>query len=109
MRVRTGENPSQITFDHPDGARPTPRADSSEPLGRTSRPSPPDPAAPEAPGAPAAPAVPEVPAGVPGLTALPDDHADELAQIAQMPLEERAAALAAIHEDLASVLHKAEG
>ena len=37
------------------------------------------------------------------------DHADELAQIAQMPLEERAAALAAIHEDLAAVLHKAEG
>ena len=72
MRVRTGENPSQITFDHPDGARPTPRADSSEPLGRTSRPSPPDLAAPEAPGAPAA------PAGVPGLTALPDDHSDEL-------------------------------
>ena len=70
MRVRTGENPSQITSDHPDGARPTPRADSSEPLGRTSRPSPPDPAA---PGAPAAPAAPEVPAGVPGLTALPDD------------------------------------
>ena len=78
MRVRTGENPSQITFDHPDGARPTPRADSFEPLGRTSRPSPPDPAAPEAPGAPAAPAVPEAPAGVPGLTALPDDHSDEL-------------------------------
>ena len=78
MRVRTGENPSQITFDHPDGARLTPRADSSEPLGRTSRPSPPDPAAPEATGAPAAPAVPEVPTGVPGLTALPDDHSDEL-------------------------------
>ena len=75
MRVRTGENPSQITFDHPDGARPTPRADSSEPLGRTSRPSPPDPAAPEAPGGPAAPAAPT---GVPGLTALPDDHSDEL-------------------------------
>ncbi len=37
------------------------------------------------------------------------DHTDQLAQIAQMPLEERAAALAAIHEDLASVLHKAEG
>ena len=37
------------------------------------------------------------------------DHTDELAQITQMPLEERAAALAAIHEDLASVLHKAEG
>ena len=72
MRVRTGENPSQITFDHPDGARPTPRADSSEPLGRTSRPSPPDPAAPGAPVAPAA------PAGVPGLTVLPDDHSDEL-------------------------------
>ena len=40
-----------------------------------------------------------------GLT----DHTDELAQIAQMPLEERTAALADIHEDLASVLHKAEG
>ena len=78
MRVRTGENPTQITSDHPDGARPTPRADSSEPLGRTSRPSPLDPAAPEAPGASAAPAAPEVPAGVPGLTALPDDHSDEL-------------------------------
>ena len=75
MRVRTGENPSQITSDHPDGARPTPRADSSEPVGRASRPSPPDPAAPEAPGGPAAPAAP---AGVPGLTALPDDHSDEL-------------------------------
>lgn len=37
------------------------------------------------------------------------DHTGELAQIAQMPLEERAAALVAIHEDLASVLHKAEG
>ena len=37
------------------------------------------------------------------------DHTDELAQIAQMPLEERAAALTAIHEDLAAVLHKAEG
>ena len=37
------------------------------------------------------------------------DHTDELAQIAQMPLEERAAALCAIHEDLASALHKAEG
>ena len=37
------------------------------------------------------------------------DHTDELAQIAQMPLEQRAAALAAIHEDLASVLHEAEG
>ena len=53
-------------------------ADSSEPLGRTSRPSPPDSATPEAPGASAAPAVPEVPAGVPGLTALPDDHSGEL-------------------------------
>ena len=39
-----------------------------------------------------------------GLT----DHTDELAAIAEMPLEERAAALSAIHEDLASVLHKAE-
>ena len=39
-----------------------------------------------------------------GLT----DNADELAEIEQMPLEERAAALSAIHEDLASVLHKAE-
>ena len=38
-----------------------------------------------------------------------NDHTDELTEIAQMPLEERAAALAAIHEDLASVLHKAEG
>ena len=78
MRVRTGENPSQITSDHPDGARLTPRADSSEPLGRASRPSPPDPAAPEAPEVSAAPAAPEVPAGVPGLTALSDDHSDEL-------------------------------
>ena len=40
-----------------------------------------------------------------GLT----DRTDELAEIAEMPLEERAAALSAIHEDLASVLHKAEG
>ena len=38
-----------------------------------------------------------------------NDHTDELTEIAQMPLEERAAALSAIHEDLASVLHKAEG
>ena len=40
-----------------------------------------------------------------GLT----DYADELAEIEQMPLEERAAALSAIHEELASVLHEAEG
>ena len=33
----------------------------------------------------------------------------DVALTAQMPLEERAAALAAIHEDLAAVLHKAEG
>ena len=72
MRVRTGENPSQITFDHLDGARSTPRADSSDPLGRPSRQSPPDPATPEAPGAPAGPVV------APGLSALPDDHCDEL-------------------------------
>ena len=38
-----------------------------------------------------------------------NDRADELTEIAQMPLEERAAALSAILEDLASVLHKAEG
>ena len=46
MRVRTGEKPSQITFDHPDGARPTPRASSTEPPSRSARLSPPDPAAP---------------------------------------------------------------
>ena len=72
MRVRTGENPSQITFDHPDGTRSTPRADSSDPLGRPSRQSPPDPATPGAPGAPAGPVV------APGLSTLPDDHCDEL-------------------------------
>jgi len=37
------------------------------------------------------------------------DHADELAEIGRMPLEERAAALSAIHEELTAVLHKAEG
>ncbi|WP_167148928.1 hypothetical protein [Actinomyces sp. ZJ308] len=40
-----------------------------------------------------------------GLT----DHADELTEIERMPLEERAAALSTIHEELASVLHEAEG
>ena len=40
-----------------------------------------------------------------GLT----DHSDELAQIGTSPLEERAGALAAIHEELVSVLHAAEG
>ena len=35
--------------------------------------------------------------------------ADELAQIGTIPLEERAGALAAIHEELVSVLHAAEG
>ena len=40
-----------------------------------------------------------------GLT----DHSDELAQIGTIPLEERAGALAAIHEELVSVLHEAEG
>ena len=40
-----------------------------------------------------------------GLT----DHSDELAQIGTIPLEERAGALAAIHEELVSVLHAAEG
>ena len=57
---------------------------------------------------------PPVPAPPPADVALTAaqgllDHTDEIAQIAQMPLEERAAALAAIHEDLAAVLHKAEG
>ncbi|OLO70402.1 hypothetical protein BKH20_05945 [Actinomyces oris] len=57
------------------------------------------------------PPVPSPPRADVALTAAQGlhDHADELAQIAQMPLEERAAALAAIHEDLAAVLHKAEG
>ena len=57
------------------------------------------------------PPVPAPPRADDALMAAQDlhDHTDELAQIAQMPLEERAAALAAIHEDLASVLHKAEG
>ncbi|WP_309315815.1 hypothetical protein [Actinomyces oris] len=57
------------------------------------------------------PPVPAPPRADVALMAAQDlhDHTDELAQIAQMPLEERAAALAAIHEDLASVLHKAEG
>ena len=56
------------------------------------------------------PPVPAPPRADAALTAAQGlhDHTDELAQIAQMPLEERAAALAAIHEDLASVLHKAE-
>ena len=57
------------------------------------------------------PPVPAPPRADVALMAAQDlhDHTAELAQIAQMPLEERAAALAAIHEDLASVLHKAEG
>ena len=57
------------------------------------------------------PPVPAPPRADVALTAAQgfNDHTDELAQIAQMPLEERAAALAAIHEDLAAVLHKAEG
>ena len=40
-----------------------------------------------------------------GLT----DHSAELAQIGTIPLEERAGALVAIHEELVSVLHEAEG
>ena len=57
------------------------------------------------------PPVPAPPRADVALTAAQglNDHTDELTEIAQMPLEERAAALAAIHEDLASVLHKAEG
>ena len=64
---------------------------------------------------PASPAAPKPPVPAPpradaALTAAQglNDHTDELTEIAQMPLEERAAALSAIHEDLASVLHKAE-
>ena len=37
------------------------------------------------------------------------DHTDELTEIGQIPLEGRATVLTAIHEELASVLHKAEG
>ena len=57
------------------------------------------------------PPVPAPPRADVALTAAQglNDHTDELTEIAQMPLEERAAALSAIHEDLASVLHKAEG
>ena len=57
------------------------------------------------------PPVPAPPRADVALTAAQgsNDHTDLIAEIAQMPLEERAAALAAIHEDLASVLHKAEG
>ena len=57
------------------------------------------------------PPVPAPPRADVALTAAQglNDHADELTEIAQMPLEERAAALSAIHEALASVLHKAEG
>ena len=57
------------------------------------------------------PPVPAPPRADTALTAAQgfNDHTDELTEIAQMPLEERAAALSAIHEDLASVLHKAEG
>ncbi|WP_315583272.1 hypothetical protein [Actinomyces viscosus] len=65
---------------------------------------------------PARPPVPKPPVPAPpradaalaaahGLT----DHADELTEIGRMPLEERAAALSAIHEELTSVLHEAEG
>ena len=56
------------------------------------------------------PPVPAPPRADVALTAAQglNDHTDELTEIAQMPLEERAAALSAIHEDLASVLHKAE-
>lgn len=67
-------------------------------------------------GAPAGPANPGSPLPAPsradaalamahGLT----DHTDRLTGIGQMPLEDRAAALGAIHEELASVLHEAEG
>ena len=57
------------------------------------------------------PPVPAPPRADVALTAAQglNDHTDELTEIAQMPLEERAAVLSAIHEDLASVLHKAEG
>ena len=56
------------------------------------------------------PPVPAPPRADAALTAAQglNDHTDELTEIAQMPLGERAAALSAIHEDLASVLHKAE-
>ena len=65
---------------------------------------------------PASPAAPKPPVPAPpradvvltaahGLT----DHSAELAQIGTIPLEERAGALAAIHEELVSVLHEAEG
>ena len=52
-----------------------------------------------------------IPASSTGLTAAHGltDHSDELAQIGTIPLEERAGALAAIHEELVSVLHAAEG
>lgn len=39
-----------------------------------------------------------------GLT----DHSDELIEIGLMPLEERAAALSSLYEELTSVLHEAE-
>ncbi len=67
-------------------------------------------------GAPAGPANPGPPLPAPpradaalamahGLT----DHTDRLTRVDQMPLEDRAAVLCAIHEELASVLHEAEG
>ena len=57
------------------------------------------------------PPVPSPPRADVALTAAQGlhDHADELAQIGTIPLEERAGALSAIHEELVSVLHAAEG
>ncbi len=66
--------------------------------------------APERPAAPRPP-VPAPPRADAALSASHHltDHADELAEIGRMPLEQRAAALSAIHEELTAVLHKAEG
>lgn len=66
--------------------------------------------APERPEAPRPP-VPAPPRADAALSASHHltDHADELTEIERMPLEERAAALSAIHEELTAVLHEAEG
>ena len=78
MRVRTGENPTQTTSDHPDDAHhapQAPRAGSFESGGRPGRSSDADSAAPLTPVDPVASAEP---VSAPSLTALPDDHSDEL-------------------------------
>lgn len=73
---------------------------------REKKPSTTDPTRPSAPKPPVpAPPRPDAALAAHGLT----DHADELTDIARMPLEERVTALSAIHEELTSILREAEG